>query len=161
MQAEAVGMTLFGAQIAGLDAVTQYPHRFTAQLLCQRHAKIVIGIEYGGFQIRPLEQARFGGGVIVHVAVVIEMVARQVGEYRDIECNPIDAALVESVRGDFHRHTRRTGIVVVRQQMLQADGVGSGVACSHQLAGEAVAERADGCGFASQIGVSGRQPLRD
>ena len=43
----------------------------------------------------------------VHRAVVVEMIAREVGEQRDVERDAVDAALVEAVRRHFHRDARR------------------------------------------------------
>ena len=44
------------------------------------------------------EQARLAGKVVGHVGVIVEMVARQVGEQRRIETNTVNASLRQGVR---------------------------------------------------------------
>ncbi len=48
------------------------------------------------------EQAPLGGEVLVEVAVVIEVVAREVGEDGDLKLQTTYALLRQRVRRDFH-----------------------------------------------------------
>jgi hypothetical protein len=50
----------------------------------------------------PLEQTGLGRAVCLHVTVVVEMIAREIGEHGEIEGDAIHASLVERVRGNFH-----------------------------------------------------------
>jgi hypothetical protein len=59
----------------------------------------VVQVDDGGFQARPLEQLQLGRFVAVHVAVVVEVVARQVGEHGDVE--------MHAGRAVFHQADRR------------------------------------------------------
>ena len=53
---------------------------------------------------RPAEQPRLGRAVGRHVAVIVEMIAREIGERRGVEAHAGAALLIERVRGDFHGH---------------------------------------------------------
>ena len=63
----------------------------------------VVAVDRRGIEARPREQPRLRGAVRIHVAVVVEVVAREVGEHRDVEAHLVDAALVERVREDDER----------------------------------------------------------
>jgi hypothetical protein len=60
----------------------------------------------------------------VHVAVVIEVLATQVGEGGDLEAHAGAALLVEGVRGHFHRHGLGAGVTELRELALQRHRVG-------------------------------------
>ena len=92
---------------------------------------------------RPGEELRLRRAVGRHRAVVVEMVAREVGEQRDVERDAVDAALVEAVRRHFHRDRARARRLEAREQLVQR--AASGVVCvaGRERADEAVAERAD------------------
>ena len=49
-------------------------------------------------QARRLKQPLLGPRITIHVAVVIEMVTRQIGEQRDAERDPVDAILIQPDR---------------------------------------------------------------
>ena len=44
-----------------------------------------------------VKQARFGGDVVVHITVIIEVIASDIGECRDREAHRIGASLVQRV----------------------------------------------------------------
>ena len=88
------------------------------------------------------------------------MVARQVGQHRDVERRAIDPSLRQAVRRHFHRARRRALPPVEREALLQVDGVGRGVECGRERAGEAVADGADDGGFAPQLRERLRHPVR-
>ena len=55
------------------------------------------------------------------------MVAREVGEHRDVELGAVHASLLEPVRRHLHRDAVRTARDEVREQRLQRDGIRRGV----------------------------------
>ncbi len=55
------------------------------------------------------------------VAVVVEMVAGEVRERRDVEAHALDPMLVERVRRDFHRHASHAAIDERAKDPLQLD----------------------------------------
>ena len=66
-------------------------------------AERVVDVDHARLQVRAREQPRLGGAVVFHGAVIVEMIARQVGERGGAEAHGADARLVERVRGHFHR----------------------------------------------------------
>jgi hypothetical protein len=63
----------------------------------QALAERVIGVDHSDFQLRPREELRLGCAVGGHRAVIIEMIARQIGEQGDIERHAADASLFDAV----------------------------------------------------------------
>jgi hypothetical protein len=63
----------------------------------------------------PVEQAAFRGGVTLHIAVEIQMIACQVGEQRDIEVHTVHPALCQRMRGHFHCDRLRTLALILSQ----------------------------------------------
>ena len=131
--------------------------RFAFELL----AEGIVDIDHDPFQSRPAEQARLGMGIVFHVAVIIEMIARQIGQHCDIERRAVDAPLREAVRGHFHCARDGTLLPVMRKTLLQLDGIGSGIERRRERAGKAVADGADDGGFAAQLRQGLRNPVRD
>ncbi|MCY1291673.1 hypothetical protein D9M70_408720 [compost metagenome] len=70
-----------------------------------------------------------------------------------------DALLLQAVRGHFHRHGTRAGVMQRRQAGLQLHRVGRGEAGRLQGTGEAGAERADGRARGARGLQHARQPL--
>ena len=73
--------------------------------LLQHGAVWIVLVEDGGAGRRSrgaIEQFAFGGKVILHAAVVVEMVAGQVGKDGDVEIQARNTLLVESVGGYLH-----------------------------------------------------------
>ena len=79
------------------------------------------------FSDLPREQARLRFPVAPHRAVVVEMVAREVGEQRDVELDAGHAVLVEPDRGHLHRHRLRAAARELRELRVQPQRVGRGV----------------------------------
>ena len=84
----------------------------------------IIDVDHCRPQAGPREQFCFRGAVIFHAAVIVEMIAGEIREHRDFEVDRIDAALLKSVRGHFHRHVARAVIAETREQGLHADRIG-------------------------------------
>jgi hypothetical protein len=73
----------------------------------QLAAEGVVDVDHARLQVRTCEQARLRVAVVLHAAVVVEVVARQVGERGGPKAHGADARLIERVRGHFHRDARR------------------------------------------------------
>ena len=109
----------------------------------------------------PIEQARFDGTVCFHGAVVIKVVAGEIGEDCTAERHAVDARLVKAVAGNFHRGGCCALLAEAVEQGLDIDRGRRGMRGLFQCAPKAVADCADNGGFfAQQIG-SLRQPLCD
>ena len=87
-----------------VQAVANHSHAALLGDLRIAQTDFVIGVDDGGFERTPCEQTRFGGFVARHIAVVVQMVARQIGKQRNFIRNAIHTPLFQSVRGHFHRH---------------------------------------------------------
>jgi hypothetical protein len=59
--------------------------------------------------------------------VIVEVIAGQIREERDVEFHAVDAALVESVRRHLHRDGRGACGVKLLQHFLQDRDIGGGV----------------------------------
>jgi hypothetical protein len=92
--------------------------------------------------------------------VVVEVVAREVGEDRAVVLDAAHAPLVEPVAGDFHRHHARAAAQVLGERALQHDRIRRGVLALDPLAHHAVAERADHGGAPAERVAGRRDPLR-
>ena len=90
-----------------------------------------------------LEQPPLRGEVRLHVAVEIEVVARQVGEDAGGKSQPVDAAERERVRRDFH-HTRAAAFDQhLAQHALQLGRFGRRARRVELALVDAIADRAD------------------
>ena len=109
----------------------------------------------------PVEQARFDGTIGFHGAVIVEVVAGEIGKDCAAKRHAVDARLVKAVAGNFHRGGCCALLAEAVEQGLDIDGGRSGMRGLFQCAPKAVADCADNGGFfAQQIG-SLRQPLCD
>jgi hypothetical protein len=72
------------------------------------------------------EQALLGRGIGGHVAVVVEMVARQVGEGRGHDMHAVEAELIEAVARRLHRHMFDAGGGEIGEVLVERHGVGGG-----------------------------------
>ena len=70
------------------------------------------------------------------------MVARKIGEEGDIEIDAAHAALIQTMRGHFHRHGPGTRRLELLQQLVQRGSIRRGVCCRRDPADQAVAQRA-------------------
>ena len=67
-------------------------------------AECVVDVDHARDQVFAHEQPRLGGAVTFHGAVIVEVVAREIGERGGAKTHRADARLVDRVRGDLHRH---------------------------------------------------------
>ena len=120
----------------------------------QALAHRVVQVDHGVLQARPVEQDGLGGFVIRFVAVVVQVVARQVGEDRHVEMHAVEAALVQADGGRFDGQRHGAVGMHLLQLACQQHRVRRGVAGFVELhfatgAEHAHAQRADhGGGFA-------------
>ncbi len=113
-------------------------------------------------QRRPVEQPRLGFLVGRHGAVVVEVVARQVGEHRDVVLHAVDAALVQADRRHLHRQRLRAGVDQPPQLALQGHRIGRGARGGGQrAAGKTAAHGADHRAAPARRGQRLRDPLAD
>src|SRR5205823_1525631 len=67
------------------------------------------------------EEKSFCLEIALHSAVVIEVVASEVGEDDDVKLESVDPPLIEAVRRDLHRHSPYAAIDERSQHALQLD----------------------------------------
>src|SRR5581483_3368332 len=73
------------------------------------------------------KQFLFCGKVVFKGVVIIEVVARQIGEYGDIEWNSENAVLCECMRGNFHDGFASTAFEGIHEDALKFEGFRRGV----------------------------------
>ena len=88
------------------------------------------------------------------------MIAREIGEERNIELDAVDAPLVERVRRDLHRHRSGTRVAHRRERRMGERGVGRRMRRWTQRADETVAECADDAGAPAAQVEALRNPVR-
>ena len=67
-------------------------------------AELVIDVDHAQSEPRPRKETRLRVGVGRHGAVIVEMIAREIGERRGMEPHTADAMLIERMRRHFHAH---------------------------------------------------------
>ena len=98
--------TRVAAMSAAVEAVGQHLLSAGPRRVGERAAERIVGVDHAGLERRPGEEAGLGRGVRRHRPVIVEMIAREVREQRDVELDRVDAPLLEAVRRDFHRDGR-------------------------------------------------------
>ena len=91
----------------------------------------------------PAEQAQLGVEIAFEVGVVVEMVAREIGEHARRDLHAVEAALVQAVAGRFQRHAVDAGFGQPRQVAVQLHGVGRRKRAVARASGGDKAERAE------------------
>ena len=126
---------------------------------CKSRANRVADVDDGVFQAGQPEQARLCLGITLHRPVIVEVVPRQVAERGDAQAHGVDAALVECVRGHFHRDVARAGVRERAQLPVQRDDVRRGQRPARHLRRKSRAERAEvGAALREAPGRRGEQP---
>jgi hypothetical protein len=92
----------------------------------QRGAPLVVDVDHRRAQARPVEERTLGGPVGSHAAVVVEMVAREVGEQRDVDVRLVQAAFGDADGRRFQRAGRKALIDEAPEGSVQRDGVRGG-----------------------------------
>jgi len=123
----------------------------------QLRSERVIEVDHRRRQPGPVEQLRLGSAVARHVAVVIEVIATEIGEHGQREAHRVDASLFERMRGNFHRDMAGALRPHVVEQTMHLQHVRRGALAGRQRAVQARPERTDGAGdLAARV-----QRLRD
>ncbi len=101
----------------------------------QAPAPLVLGVGQLG-ALRPDEQLALGPEVLLHGAVQVEVVPREVGEDRPRKPGAAHPLQRDAVRGDLHDDRARPGVPHPRQGLLDLRRLGRGVAGDLVLAGD-------------------------
>ncbi|MNE15917.1 hypothetical protein D3C80_1088420 [compost metagenome] len=133
--AEQRGFRVFQAvaQQPGFDMVDT---RATREVGRQTTTKVVIQVDHLATQARPGEQLGLGGLIGFHAAVIVEVVAGQVGHHRDVEFQCGNPALLQGMGRHFHGHGLGAAFLEVVEGRLHGNRVGRGQAAALQLAVE-------------------------
>ena len=81
----------------------------------------------GGSVPQPSNRTLLGGEILVHGVVVVEVIAGEIGEDRDIERNAEDPLLRQRVRGNFHHGFSRALADSLRENLVEFERLGRGV----------------------------------
>ena len=93
--------------------------------------------------VQAFEQPRLRCRVLLERAVIIEMVAGEVGEGGSGEMQPVGAFLIERVAGDFHDGGHRAGVDAFTQIRRQLKRAGRCHVGRHAAAAQVVVHRAE------------------
>ena len=106
------------------------------------HAVFVVGVGHGkGRFAQIVEEHLFGVAVVLESAVIVEVVAREVGEESPFEMQTADAMLVNGVRRAFHKGIIAAGLDHFCQKCVEFDRIGGGVRGFHGAVVNIVAHR--------------------
>jgi hypothetical protein len=94
------------------------------QLAGQQRTGVVVHVDDGGLQADPAEQQALGGPVVVHAAVVVEVVAREVGEQRHLDARARQALLDDADRARLDRAGGEAVVDHAAERGLQKHRVG-------------------------------------
>ena len=112
----------------------------------QRAPECIVCIDDRMLQLRPREQLGLRSGVALERAVIVQVIARQVGEDRGIEAHAIDTMLVERMRRHFHRETSHACVAQFGELTVHRDGIRGRVRHCLQCIDAAETDRARVCG---------------
>ena len=116
----------------------------------QLAAKFIVQVQHPAAQVRPGKQLGLGGGVSLHRAVVIQMVAGQVGQHGDVKCQRTDAPLIQAMGRNLHRYRFGPGLFQVGEHGLYGNRVWRGVTATLQRAIKTGAQGADDAAVLTQ-----------
>src|SRR5664280_1508987 len=100
------------------------PQHFGLGMHLDAARPLIVAIEHGVARRGSAgagEEQLLGGEVSFHIAMKIEMVARQVGENRGVEVETVNAAEREGVGGDLHGDVRAAGAFQLAQQTQKVE----------------------------------------
>ena len=75
-------------------------------------------------QARPPEQMRLGFAVRFQRAVIVQMIASEIGEHGGIESHAVDAILIERMRGNFHAEATHAFVTEFGHLTMHGDAIG-------------------------------------
>ena len=112
------------------------------RVLHHEQAVLVVEVRDGEGGLRQhVEEGFFRIAVVLEGLVVIQMVAREIGEQSTGKLQPADALLGNGMAGALHEGIVATGIDHSGQQAVQFDGIGRGVRSGDGLVLDVVAHR--------------------
>ena len=114
-----------------------------AEVVDHAHAEGVVEIDDGVAQPGAREQPALAGAIGFHVVVVVEMVPGEIGEDRGFEAHALHPPLMQTHRGNLHRHRAQSRRRHFRQRALGEHRVGRGQRTLGQLSGDTIAQGAD------------------
>jgi hypothetical protein len=123
------------------DAITQHTHG--RGLTHQFESKLIVKIDDRRAQTRPAKELFLGGGIGFHAAVVVEMIACEVGEYRDINPGTVHAPFLDADRAGLERTGLSTGLAESGEQAHQRGRFGCRESGFLQIVRKAGSQRAD------------------
>jgi hypothetical protein len=106
----------------------------------------IVAIEHREFRRRTAgshEKALLGGEVRFHGAVIVQVIARQIGKHHGMKLHAVDASQVERVRGNFHGNVRPAGLLELAEQAHQVERFRSGVDGWKHAAGNVILDGPD------------------
>jgi hypothetical protein len=142
------------------ERIADRAHAASRERLRKPNADHIVEIEDGDPESRHVEQARFRVRIRFERPVVVEMVLRQVGEERAVERDPVQAPLVETVRGRLHGDALRAFAAQLGESAMQFDRIRRGVGFGGKRAWKPAAERADHSCFHAARAERCGNPLR-
>ena len=104
------------------------------------HAVLVVGVGDGESRLgQSVEECLFGVAIVLEGLVIVEVVAREVGEYASGEFQSANAFLVYGVRRALHEGVLASGLYHLAQELVQLYWVRCGVVGWYWLAVDIVA----------------------
>ena len=93
-------------------------------------ASLAVDVDDGGAVLGQdaIEEPRLRSEVVLDARVIVEVVAAEVGEARRAQPHPVEPPLRQAVGGRLHRRVGHAGRRHLRQQAVERDGLGRGVA---------------------------------
>ena len=137
-----------GIELEDLRAVVSSGAQGVAVLMCpgilQHHGTVlVIGIrQRKGILAEPIEEALLSTEVLLHRAVIVEVVTREVREDTATEVHPSGTMLRHSVGADLHEDVRTARCLHTSKERLQLGGRGRSVRSGDGFVLDIVAHRA-------------------
>lgn len=146
-------MERLGVEVSRGKAIGEHDGTVPLRLLQKLSAVLVVHIENGGARrtgAAALEQNLLGAEVVIHGAVVVEMIASEIRKHGDVKWNSEDALLFEGVRRDFHHCFGYTVGEPFGKQLIEFERLGRGVRSGEDFSGYVVFNRANERGLASR-----------
>ena len=84
----------------------------------------IVAVEHGEFRRRTAgsgEEPLFGGKVRFHGAVIVQVIAGQIGEHHGVKLHAVYASQVECVRGNFHGNVRTARLLEIAEEAHQIE----------------------------------------
>ena len=119
----------------------------------------IVEIDDGCAQTRPSEEHRLGIGIGLHAAVIVEMVASQVGVDRDRNARAVEPMLMQPDRRRLDGNRLVASLGKARKKRLHSEGIGRGEPGLLERPGASGTQRADDRAGTTQALQALRNPL--